>query len=87
VLWNYIDQNKNMEGVNIQLKAVGEHRKWELEDMIDKITTALDLKNDLYEIDRLIRSNGHRVVRLPPYNWYLSLTNPQFTGRKQKLSY
>jgi hypothetical protein len=70
-LWNYINQNKDLEGVNIHLKPFGEHTKWELEDMIDKITLALDLKNELYETDRLIRNHGHRIVRLPPYNWYL----------------
>jgi hypothetical protein len=38
--------------------------------MLDKVAEMLGEKNELYEIDRYIKSHGHRVVRLPPYNWY-----------------
>jgi len=66
---------KNVTGVKIVLKSVREMKKYELEDLIDKVSKVPAIKEEMYEIDRLIKSRGHSVLRLPPYNWLDSYNN------------
>jgi hypothetical protein len=63
-----------MNGFPFNMKPVKEYRKWELEEMLDKVAEMLGEKNELYEIDRYIKSHKHRVVRLPP-EWIFEVSS------------
>ena len=69
VLYNFLQKYTTMPGLNIKLpsdmKAI---RKFELEDMLEKVARLPEMRDELYTIDKLTKQRGHRVLRLPPYN-------------------
>jgi hypothetical protein len=44
-------------------------RRWELDQILDEITSYDHMQEEIYFIDNYAKQHKHTILRLPPYNW------------------
>jgi hypothetical protein len=84
-VYKFLKAHEGKEGLHYKLREMKDMRRWELDEILDDVTSKDFMQKEIYLIDNLANLNGHTIVRLPPYNCELNPIELVWKGVKHNI--